>query len=318
MSYISIKSINGKKYRYATKSIRLPDGKIKKFYRLVGSKNTSSPEEYFSSKEKAAYVKFALSSFPSNRVFTTETITKIEEIRVDYKHLIKRLSKLDLKDMLDRFTVNFTYDSNAIEGNSLTLKDVNIVITENISIKGKELREIYETKNSRTVMDMVMKKKFDISHKDIIKMHKVLMKDIDERTGYKRVPNYIIGRSIQTSAPEKIPDEMEDLISFYKSAVGKMHPIQLASHFHGRFEHIHPFSDGNGRVGRFLVNVILIRSNYFPLIIRKTRRESYMSSLEAFDFNNKIKLERFMVDRYKETFRSFFQVYVKYLRPQSE
>ncbi|MDE1850772.1 MAG: Fic family protein [Candidatus Micrarchaeota archaeon] len=318
MSYISTKVIKGKKYRYATKSIRLPDGTTKKFYRLVSSKNTSSLEDYFSSKEKAAYVKFALSSFTADRVFTTDVITKIEEMRVDYKHLIKKLSKPDLKDMLDRFTVNFTYDSNAIEGNSLTLKDVNIVINENSSIKGKELREIYETKNSRSVMDMVIRKRFDISHKDIIKMHKILMKDIDERTGYKKVPNYIIGRRIHTSAPEKVPNEMEALISFYKGAVGRMHPLQLASHFHGRFERIHPFSDGNGRVGRFLVNVILIKSNYFPLIIRKTRRESYMSSLEAFDFNNKIKLERFMVDRYKETFRSFFQVYVKYLRPRSE
>lgn len=316
MAYIKTKRVGGRTYRYAVKSIRLPNGSIKKLYLLIGTSKPTDKElsDYFTTKEKEANIKYALSKFRTGSVFTEDEIAKMESMRVGYRLLLKKLSKADLKDIFDRFTVNFTYDSNAIEGNSLTLKDVSVVIFEKTAIKGKELREIYETRNTRQVVDMLLKKKFDVTHADIIRMHKMLMRDIDERIGYKTLPNFIMGRRVKTTPPEKVWEGMENMIGMYNRSLGSLHPLEIAAIVHGRFERIHPFPDGNGRVGRLLMNTILVNNGYPPLIIRKTQRESYINALAAFDNGYEDKLKRFLLEKYKDTFRRFFEVYVKYLR----
>ena len=319
MVYLTYKTISGKRYKYLVKSIRLPDGTIKKISKLIKSNRPLSYlkryyGEYFLEQEKGLNVKYVLDKFKTNYIFTKEELEKVERIKVDYRYLIRRLSTAQLKDVFDRFTANFTYESNAIEGNSLTLKDVSIVIFENSIPRGKDLREVYETRNSRIVVDMILKKKVDMTHKSIIKIHKILMKDIDARTGYKKIPNIIIGSRIKTTPPEKVVEEMTKLIDWYNSHLGKIHPLELVTNFHGRFEKIHPFEDGNGRVGRFLINVILVNNGYPPLVIRKTVRKSYMSALSAFDFGYEDKLKRLLLEKYKETYKKFFEVYVRYAK----
>ena len=189
MVYLSEKNIKGKKYLYLMKTLRLPDGRVITLQKAVNKKNASLEKlkekyrDFFTIKEKEAYAKFALQKYTADNIFSEEQMTKTENIKVDYWNILKNFSKEQHKDVFDRFTANFTYESNAIEGSSLTLKDVAIVMFENRSIEGKDLREIYETKNSREVMEKILGKKFKITEKDIIKMHRMLMKNIDKRTG---------------------------------------------------------------------------------------------------------------------------------------
>src|SRR3989344_7722135 len=146
MVSIKEKLLSGKNYLYAEYSFRLPNGKIKKISKLIKSKEkaqTKEIKEYFLKKEVEAYQQFAIKYYKQDDVLTKQKIEKIEEFKVEYKQIIKSLSKKQFQDILDRFTVNFTYESNAIEGNSLTLKDVTLLLHENVSIKGKNLREIY-------------------------------------------------------------------------------------------------------------------------------------------------------------------------------
>jgi len=103
------------------------------------------------------------------------------------------------------------------------------------------------------------------------------------------------------------------LLGWYEKE-GTMHPLKKAALFHGKFEMIHPFDDGNGRVGRFLLNVMLLNTGYAPVIIRKSQRVSYLKALEDFDNGYTTNLERFILEKYKNTFKNFFQVYVKYLQ----
>ena len=137
------------------------------------------------------------------------------------------------------------------------------------------------------------------------------MNDIDTRIGYKKIPNVIIGSRLKLVPPEKVHEKMSELIDFYKNNVKKMHPVKLSALFHGRFEQIHPFEDGNGRVGRLLSVLILIKNNYPPLIIRSSQRNSYLKCLEDFDSNYAKNLERFFLDIYKNTYKNFFEIYVK-------
>ena len=312
--YFKEKNISGKKYKYAVKSIRLPSKKVAILETIFKGQNKEELEKIFEEKEKKEHLKYMLGKYKTDHILTQKEFEKIEEIKMQYRKIQKRLSKTSFKDLLDRFTANFTYESNALEGNSLTLKDVAIVMFENAAIKGKDLREIYETRNSRKVVEMLMKNKFSITEEDIIRMHKLLTKDIGIQTGYKTVPNVIIGRKLETTMPEEVSKDMHELIEWYNKNKESLHIIKLVSLFHGKFEHIHPFEDGNGRVGRFLINIMLIKNKYPPLIIRKSQRLSYLKSLEDFDTNHIDTIERFILERFKETYTKFFEIYVKYIK----
>lgn len=314
MAAIIEKTVRGRKYRYVAKSIRLPDGTVKTIQKIIrpGEKMNGS-EEFFGKREKELFLEYALRKYRTDSIFTREEFGKVEDMRVDYRHILRKLNKNQLKDVFDRFTANFTYESNAMEGNSLTLKDVAMVMFDNLMPSGKNLREVYETRNSRKVIELIMRKKFRLEHADIIRMHKMLMKDIDdERTGYKTIPNYLVGRTVETAPPEKVEDEMSSLLEWANKNPTRLHPLQLSADFHGRFEKIHPFEDGNGRVGRFLSNVVLVNNGYPPLIIRKSQRVAYMNTLEKFDNGHAAGLERFFLEKFKDTYRGFFGVYVKY------
>ncbi|MBU2099918.1 Fic family protein [Candidatus Micrarchaeota archaeon] len=313
MVYFSEKKIKGKKYLYAVHSVRLENGKIVKINKRVETKKiTPELKKYFEEKESEARFKEAISRYETNLVFTSGQIAKIEKTKQEYKKIVSKLTKKQLQDLFDRFTVNFTYESNALEGNSLTLKDVSIILFDKIVPKDKDLREVFETRNSRKVIDLILKKKFKVREKDIKKIHEMLVKDMEIETGYKKIPNFLLGRRVETISPEKVRKEMEKLLKWFNEEK-KMHPIQKAAVFHGKFEKIHPFEDGNGRVGRFLINIGLINQGYAPLIIRKSQRIAYLKCLEDFDNGYTTNLERFILEKYKKTFEKFFEIYMKYL-----
>jgi Fic family protein len=316
MTSVVYKTINGKKYLYAEYSFRLPDGKIKKISKLIQKeedKENKETKNYFLKKQIEFYQNYALKTYKADNILTEEQIKKLESIRIEYKKIMKSFTKNQIKDILDRFTVNFTYESNAIEGNSLTLKDVTLILGENVVPKNKDLREVYETRNTREAHELLFQGKIKINIKDIINTHSILVKDTGVQLGFKKIPNYLAMRNLKTTPPEKVEEEMNKLLSWYESNKDKIHPLKLASEFHARFESIHPFDDGNGRTGRIFLNAILLENNYPPLIIRKTTRIAYFSSLEAFDKGHKDKLERFLLDKIKDTFEKFFKIYVKYL-----
>lgn len=319
MTYIVKKKIHGKPYYYVGRSFRGADGQVVSLQKMIPTpkepkdKVIARYEKELEEMEKKYWQAYATKKFKTNHIFTTEELKKIEDMKVEYTRLLREMAKEDKKDLFDRFTANFTYESDAIEGNTLTLKDVEMVMFEGKVPKGADLREVYETRNSREVMNLILKKKFDVSEESLKRMHKMLMKDIDKRIGYKKFPNVIPGAGFKTTPPEKVPKEMEALMRWYNKNKERMCPIMLAALMHGKFEQIHPFADGNGRVGRWLTAVILVNGGYPPLIIRKSHRESYRGALKAFDLKHTDKLEKFFLEKYKKTYRSFFKEYYKYL-----
>ncbi len=320
MVFISKKKIKNKERYYLEQSTRLVNGKVKKI--SVYLKDYDPNKEYKQFFQYKAILKdrikkelkeSAAKYYKKSHIFNEELLRNLEEIKLEYKEIIKKLNKKQINDIVDRFTVNFTYESNAIEGNSLTLKDVNFILNEKKLSKEKDLREVYETLNTREAMDLIFNNKLKIKENDIIKMHKIIVKNTGISAGYKTLPNFLVGRKVETTKPEKVKIEMKKLIQWYNKNKN-LHPLERATIFHGKFEKIHPFEDGNGRIGRLSINIILLNNGYPPIIIRKTQRLSYFSCLEAFDSNHQDKLNRFLIDKYKSTFNKFFRVYVKYLK----
>jgi len=318
MAFISKKIINGQERHYLEKSARIRN-EVKKFSiylkNYIPNKKYLELEKYgkiLEEKVKKACINDAVQKYKTNNVFKREVLQQLEEIRFDYKGILKKLTKNQMKDMLDRFTINFTYESNAIEGNSLTLKDVTFIIHEGKVLGGKDLREVYETLNTRKAIEWIFHKKLGISHSNIIKLHEILVENTGVQKGYKKIPNFLLGRNVETTPPERVQEEMDNVIRWYHTSEN-LHPLQKAAIFHGKFERIHPFEDGNGRVGRLLINIILLSSGYPPLIIRKTQRVTYFHALEAYDHGHYDNLYRFLLEKYKDTYNKFFQVYIRYL-----
>ena len=317
MAFVSKKIIGGRKQFYLEKSIRLPDGKVKKISVYIKDydperSDISKYRKLLDEKVRRTFISFALDNYKRSTVLDEKTIEKLECIRLDYGKIVKLLTKNQFKDLLDRFAINFTYETNAIEGNSLTLKDVTFVIHENRLPSGKDLREVYETLNTRKAIGFIFRTQPKITSDLIIKLHTMMIAKTGAARGFKKVPNFLLGRNVQTTPPENVEKEIKKIIDWCDAA-RDIHPLQVVSEFHGMFEKIHPFEDGNGRVGRLLVNLMLLKKGYPPLIIRKSQRIAYFHSLEAFDNGYEDRLLRFMIDKYKATYRKFFEVYVKYV-----
>ena len=166
MVFIRKKKIHGKERYYLEKSVRQRDGAVKKYslylshYTPSAKRDLAPYEKQLEKKIQKDVVSSAAGYYAKNNIFTEENIKEFEEIACEYKHITKKLTPKQWGDIIDRFTVNFTYESNAIEGNSLTLKDVTFVLHEGKAIKGKDLREVYEVLNTRTALELIFKNKF--------------------------------------------------------------------------------------------------------------------------------------------------------------
>ncbi len=320
MAFIRTRLIHGKERYYLEQSVRLPDGTVKKLSLYMKDyypdKENPSMDAYQKALQKAIEklkTEAGIQPYQKGHIFTKELFRELELTKLGYQKILRKLTPHQLSDVLDRFTINFTYESNAIEGNSLTLKDVTFLIKEGEIVEGKNLREVYETINTRKAFDWIIQNKPQINEKDILKLHEILVKETGVSTGYKKLPNFLLGRMVKTTPPAKVEKEMRELIDWYHESIN-IHPLQRAALFHGRFEKIHPFEDGNGRVGRLLINIILLSNGYPPLIIRKTQRVRYFHALDAFDQGHPDNLYWFLIEKYKKTYELFFKIYVKYLK----
>ncbi len=194
----------------------------------------------------------------------------------------KRLKNLTIFD--DWFKVELTYSSNAIEGNTLTRHETAQLIDKGLTAAGKSLNEHLEATNHACALEWVWKKVKEgvhpITAQDILHMHSLILKGIEERHAgcYRTISVRIAGSRGIFPNPLKVPEKMEELMQWLKTASD--HPVTLAMEAHYRLVSIHPFVDGNGRVGRLLMNGILMMHGTPPAIIRKRDRVSYIEALE--------------------------------------
>lgn len=209
------------------------------------------------------------------------------------KLLEKRKELDDLKPLpaafrmnLDEwFKVELTYTSNAIEGNTLSRQETALVIEKGLTVEGKSLREHLEAVNHAEAIQfirehLIRKKRAEIKEKDILELHRFILSKInDSESGrYRRVPVRIAGSTVILPNPLKVPDLMTDFMKWLHRSNDPV--IQIAADAHFKFVSIHPFVDGNGRVARLLMNLILMQEDFPPALIRKEDRKAYLNALE--------------------------------------
>lgn len=192
----------------------------------------------------------------------------------------------ELINNLDQwFRVELTYSSNAIEGNTLSRQETAQVVEKGITVEGKTVREHLEAQNHAKAWDylqaFVSKKRTDINEVFILDLHRYILSKIDEVNAgrYRNVSVRIAGSTVILPNPMKVPDLMANFVEWLH-ATHVEHPIKIAAEAHLKFESIHPFVDGNGRVGRLILNLILVQAGYPPALIRPEDRKDYITSLE--------------------------------------
>jgi Fic family protein len=179
--------------------------------------------------------------------------------------------------------VELTYTSNAIEGNTLTRKETSLAIEENITSGSKPINDYLEACNHAKAYDFIVdfsRKELEINEKVVLQIHKLILSGIDDGNAgfYRSVRVRISGSSAILPNALKVPELMED---FSKWLINETYdPVMKAIEAHYRLVSIHPFIEGNGRTARLLMNMILMKSNYCPIIIRPIDRKRYLSCLE--------------------------------------
>jgi Fic family protein len=193
------------------------------------------------------------------------------------------LTQGELRQLQDEFLVEFTYNSNAIEGNTLTLRETALVL-EGITIDKKPLREHLEVVGHRDAFlyaQQLATDKGPVSERVIKDIHSLVLVDRAEDKGvYRRIPVRIMGAFHEPPEAFMVPEQMERLIAGQKEH--KRHAIENAALFHLEFEGIHPFIDGNGRAGRLILNLMLMRAGYLPIDVKFSDRKRYYACFDSY------------------------------------
>jgi excisionase family DNA binding protein len=193
------------------------------------------------------------------------------------------LTEGEVERLNEEFVVEYTYNSNAIEGNTLTLRETDLVL-RGLTIDKKPLKDHMEAVGHKEAFDFVsdlVKENVPISESVIKQIHYLVLADKKEDRGvYRRVPVRIMGAKHEPVQPYLIAPKMEQLLQDY--AKSKEHIVTKLARFHIEFEGIHPFIDGNGRTGRLLVNLELMKAGYPPMDIKFTDRMAYYNAFDEY------------------------------------
>lgn len=196
-----------------------------------------------------------------------------------------------LERLRDQFIIEWTYNSNAIEGNTLTLRETMLVLERGITVKGKTLREHFEVTNHRAAifeLEKIIQLKEKISEESILKLHTHILDNIDDQYAgvYRRENVRILGARLIPPNPMKVPKLMKDFFHWLDENSEKLSIIELAAVAHYKFVSIHPFIDGNGRTGRLFMNLLLMQHGYPPAVILATDRQKYYRVLNQANLGN--------------------------------
>ena len=277
MSFIEKQRHGKHTYFYLVKNVRIRPNKVKKLRVWLGREISKQNEmqKYFVELEKRAMEQYETKLLPK------ELVEKVDDLSASITVFHKTHANVLPKD----FLVRYTYNTNAIEGNRLTLRQTALVLNDRIAPEGTRTDDVIEALNSEDAWNFIKSYKNKLNKKYVCKIQYELTKNTSCRIqGDYRDGEVRIGGS--EHVPPKfteVPKLLEQLFSQFYLERKALHPIELATFIHNRFVNIHPFTDGNGRTARLLMNWILIKSKFPPVIIEFSNKEQYYKSIEAAD-----------------------------------
>ena len=246
-------------------------------------------------------------------------LSEINELSATFERLYEKKAVLAkgrplpasvLQKIREGLSLEWTYNSNSIEGNTLSLNETKLILQEGITIKGKSLREHFEAYNHEKAIDYLyslVNEKYTLRTIDILSLHGLVLRSIEDdfagriRNGGVR----IVGANFTPPNAAKVADLLDELILFVNENPLKLNEIVLATIFHHRMVWIHPFFDGNGRTVRLAMNLLLLKTGFPPAIILKNDRKKYYDALNQANNGNYQKLCLQMVQALERSLNIF-------------
>ena len=272
--------------------------KVKKIRKYLGIA-LSKEELQKRVKETEKLIKFIIEEYNTEVFNFTLSPKQLEKLN-RYDDYIK-IHHLELN--WKRFTEDFVYHTNAIEGSTVEPQKVKEILENNKSIDNKDEQE---TLNVSRAVDFIRNTKEEVSLDLILKLHTLCFQGTKHFAGKFRTVEVVVrnaqGEIVHRGIPvSQLQKALDDLVSWYIKNKSRLKPLVLAAIMHNQFEHVHPFQDGNGRVGRLLLNLILLKHNYPPINIRLENRREYYSSLHEYSKNKDIKPTlKLLIKEYKQ------------------
>ena len=227
-------------------------------------------------------------TYNKTSVKLSTTLHKVlQEIDI-LKSKLEKFRQFDSFRIAQALELEYTFESNRIEGNTLTLRETDLVINEGLTISGKSMREHLEAINhveAIAYIKQLMDKNFSFNEREVLAIHNLILRGIipEDAGRYRRVQVMIKGSAHLPPQPFIVPKEMEDYFIWYELHKNKLHPVILAAEMHLRLVTIHPFIDGNGRTSRLVMNLILLQHGFVIANIKGDyeTRMKYYSCLET-------------------------------------
>jgi len=282
MVYIDKIKSGNKTFYYLGKTIRLDKNKWKKIRVKLGEKKPTKEQI----KEKLKELKLEEYQVYNKDYLDADKLEIIDDFKEVYNNHLKEIPKTIVEKEESDFIIRFTYNSNAIEGNRLTLRDTYLVIKEKQIPSGAPPKDYNEAINGREAFDFLREYQGKLTINFIEKLNLILTKN----TGLvypgkvRFFPVQIVGSDFIPPEHKEVKPLLNQMIKFYYKNRNKIHPFVLACLIHAQFVEIHPFEDGNGRTGRALMNWVLMKAKYPKLFVPVKLRGDYY---EAIDLHNK-------------------------------
>lgn len=245
--------------------------------------------------------------------------------RIDAKlaalNRLRPLPVAAVKKLREQLAIEMAYNSNAIEGNSLTLKETFLVISEGVTIKNKPLKDHLEAKDHfealEFIADLVAHGNRPTMSEHLIRtIHQLVVKGTEREWAgrYRNSAVIIAGAKHRPPDALAVPKKMAELIRWYRQAENRLHPVEAAALLHHKFVHIHPFFDGNGRTSRLLMNVVLMRRGYPLAVVLKNDRKKYYTALDKSDAGDAEPFIRLMAQSVERS----LDIFLKTLTPAAK
>lgn len=282
-------------------------------------------------KEKILYEigddEFALKALmiAEQEIKYNRNVSKLK-ISATLENLLKEIdhlkAKLDTYRQFDSYRITqaleleYTFESNRIEGNTMTLRETDMVINEGLTISGKSMREHLEAINHQEAIGFIkdlMQRNVSLNERDLLSIHNLILRGIipEDAGRYRKVQVMIKGSSHMPPQPYMVSKAMEDYFIWYEINKNKLHPVILAAEMHERLVTIHPFIDGNGRTSRLVMNLILLQKGYIIANIKgdyDSRIQYYQSLETAQTKNNKEDFLLFIAQIEKENLERYISI----------
>lgn len=242
--------------------------------------------------------------------------SRLEE-KLEKLNKLRPLPTVILNKLKQQFTIEMTYNSNALEGNSLTLKETGWVIQDGLTIKGKPLKDHLEAKDHYEALEFLYetiehKSQQTVSEVFIRTIHSLVVRETEkEEAGLYRTTNVIITGSDHTPPDvSEILPAMSDFINWIRVNIKKLHVVELAALMHHKLVYIHPFTDGNGRAARLVMNLVLMKAGFPLVVVLKNDRRKYYRVLSQADKGNYEPLVRFIAQVVERSLNIYLKVLI--------